>query len=43
MNIDELRQLVERKTRIVKRLEARLEKNDAELIEMERQLETLED
>ena len=43
MNIDDLRQLVERKTETVRRLEAELEKEDAELVELERQLETLED
>jgi chromosome segregation ATPase len=43
MNIAELRQMVERKTKIVKRLEARLEKADAELVALERQLEELED
>jgi chromosome segregation ATPase len=43
MNIAELRQMVERKTKIVKRLEVRLEKADAELVELERRLEELED
>jgi len=43
MNIDDLRQLVERKTETVRRLEAELEKEDAELVDLERQLETLED
>ena len=43
MNIDDLRQLVERKTEAVRRLEAELEKEDAELVDLERQLETLED
>ena len=43
MKIDDLRQLVERKTEAVKRLESQLEKEDAELVELERQLETLED
>jgi chromosome segregation ATPase len=43
MNIDDLRQLVERKTETVRRLESQLGKEDAELVELERQLETLED
>ena len=42
-NIDELRQLVERKTEIVKVLESLLEKEETELVELERQLEALED
>ena len=43
MKIDDLRQLVERKTETVRRLEAELQKEDAELVDLERQLETLED
>ncbi len=43
VKMDELRQLVERKTETVRLLEALLEKEDAELVELERQLETLED
>ena len=43
IKIDALRQLVERKTEAVKRLESQLETEDAELVELERQLETLED
>jgi chromosome segregation ATPase len=43
MNLDELRQLVNRKTETVRSLEAQLEKEDAELVELERQLGELED
>ena len=43
VNLDELRQLVEQKAGTVKMLEALLEKEEAELIELERQLEAVED
>ena len=43
MNIAELHELVERKTETVKMLEALLEKEDTELVELERKLESLED
>ncbi len=43
MNIEELHERVERKTETVKSLEALLEKEDAELVELERKLESLED
>jgi hypothetical protein len=43
MNIDELRQLVERKTETVKMLEAILEKEETELVELEATIESLED
>jgi hypothetical protein len=42
MNIDELHQLVERKTETIKTLESLLEKEDAELVELEVKLESLE-
>ena len=40
MRLDELRQLVERKTEIVEMLESLLEDEEAELVELERQLES---
>jgi predicted RNase H-like nuclease (RuvC/YqgF family) len=43
MNIGELRELVERKTETLTVLEALLEREDAELVELERKLEALED
>ena len=43
MTWDELRQLVDRKTETVRLLEELLEKEETELVELERQLETLED
>ena len=43
MNIEKLHELVERKTETVKTLEALLEKEDTELVELERKLEALED
>jgi predicted RNase H-like nuclease (RuvC/YqgF family) len=43
MDIDELRERVEQKTRTVSLLEVLLEKNEAELVELERQLEAMED
>ena len=43
MNIKELHELVERKTETVKTLEALLEKEETELVELERKLESLED
>jgi predicted RNase H-like nuclease (RuvC/YqgF family) len=43
VNINELRQLVERKTETVKALEALLEKEESELVELEGKLESLED
>ncbi len=43
MHLDELRQLVERKTEIVEMLESLLEDEEAELVELERQLESRED
>ena len=43
MNRDELRQLVKRKTETVKILESLLEKEETELVELERQLEAMED
>ena len=43
MRLDELRQLVERKTEIVEMLESLLEDKEAELVELERQLESRED
>jgi hypothetical protein len=43
MRLDELRQLVERKTEIVEMLESLLEDEEAELVELERQLESRED
>ena len=41
--IADLLQLVEQKTKLVKQLNVRLEKEDAELVELEQQLEALED
>jgi hypothetical protein len=43
MNIDELRQLVQRKTETVKTLEALLGKEETELVALERQLEDEEE
>ena len=43
MNVDDLRQLVERKTETVRLLEELLGKEETELVELERQLETHED
>ena len=43
MNMDELRQLVERKMETVKALEALLAKEETELVELEKELEALED
>ena len=43
MNIDELHELVERKTETVKALETLLAKEETELVELERKLESLED
>jgi len=43
MNIDELHQLVERKMETIKTLESLLEKEDAELVELEVKLESLEE
>ena len=43
MNIEELHELVDRKTETVKTLEALLEKEDTELVELEQKLESLED
>jgi hypothetical protein len=43
VHLDELRRLVERKTEIVKMLESLLEEEEAELVELERQLESHED
>jgi hypothetical protein len=42
MNMNDLRQLVERKTEAVKALEALLEKEETELVELECQLEAME-
>lgn len=43
MNSAELRQLVERKTKTIKALEALLEKEEMELVDLERRLEAIED
>ena len=43
VNLDELRQLVERKTETVQMLESLLEIEETELVELERQLEVMED
>jgi len=43
MNLENLRQLVERKTETVKMLESLLEKEETELVELERQLGSAED
>ena len=43
MNLDELLQLVERKTETVRMLEALLEKEETELVELEGKLGSLED
>ena len=43
MNIEELHELVQRKTETVKMLEVLLEKEETELVELERQLGAIED
>jgi hypothetical protein len=43
LNLDELRRLVQRKTALIRRLDARVEKEDAELCALEERLGALED